>query len=67
LEGGFVYDILLKVILAAALLDLGRAAVRGQGEHASRARINIPAATKCVLKIDWKPISVFPEEAKRFR
>jgi hypothetical protein len=27
----------------------------------------VDKATKNVLSIDWKPISVFPEEAQRFR
>lgn len=27
----------------------------------------IDKANRKILRIDWKPISVFPEEAKRFR
>jgi len=62
-----MYEITIKLIVAAALLELGHAAVR-HGDIASRAGINrIERASRQVLRVDWKPISVFPEETARFR
>lgn len=49
-----MYALLVRLMLLAALLELG---------------IGMDGLTKLrdVLKVDWKPISVFPEEAKRFK
>ncbi|MBN8538071.1 MAG: hypothetical protein J0M15_13535 [Deltaproteobacteria bacterium] len=62
-----MYNIIIKLIIAAALLDLGISFSKME-DCSSRACWNqIQKASKKVIKIDWKPISVFPEEAKRFR
>jgi hypothetical protein len=62
-----VYEILIRLIVATALLDLGHALV-GPRQVDSRSDLGrIEQASRQALKIDWKPISVFPEEAKRFR
>jgi hypothetical protein len=51
-----MYQLLVRLMLLSALLQLG---------------ISVSDFSKCrsrhCLKIDWRPISVFPEEAKRFR
>lgn len=62
-----MYDVLLKVILATALLDLSHAAMGRHSRHAANSRIDLRSATASVLKVDWKPIAIFPEEARRFR
>ena len=65
--GGFMYDILIKVIVAAALLELGLT-FNHSGDCRSSARLDqIQRASKKVLHVDWTPISIFPEEGKRFR
>lgn len=51
-------DILVRVIVVAALLQLGL--------DFSSIGSGLPLATSKVLKIDWKPISLFPKEARRF-
>jgi len=53
-----MYNLLVKLMLIAALMQLGISVANyGKVEKASRD----------VLKVDWNPISVFPEEAKRFK
>lgn len=62
-----MYEIMIKLIVAAALLELGLTFSR-PGECESRECIGrLERASRQVLKVDWKPISVFPEEARRFR
>jgi len=62
-----MYNILIKLIVAATLLELGMN-ISSFKDCPSRACIvRLEQASRKVLKIDWKPISVFPEEAQRFR
>jgi hypothetical protein len=62
-----MYEILTKIIIAAALIELG-SSFKSVGDCSSRACLDkLQRASKQVLRIDWKPISVFPEEAKRFK
>lgn len=60
-------ELLLKLFIAAALLDFGHALLSAEKLPSRSGLERIDQATREVLKIDWKPISVFPEEAKRFR
>lgn len=62
-----MYDVLVKVIVAAALLQLGISLSKQDDCRSRQCLAKIQAASLEVLKIDWKPISVFPEEAKRFK
>ena len=62
-----MYELLVKLIVGASLLQLGLN-LSHSGECSSReclARVEL--ASRQVLKIDWKPISVFPEERVKFR
>jgi len=60
-------DIIIKLILAAALLELG-ITFKDIDECTSHKCLGrLEQASKKVLRIDWKPISIFPEEAGRFR
>lgn len=62
-----MYDIIIKLIVAAALLELG-ITLSSSDECTSRACLDqIQQASQKVLRIDWKPISVFPEHAKKFK
>ncbi len=62
-----MYDLLLKLIVAAALLDLGITFSR-TGDCSSRdCRGRVDRSVRQVLRIDWRPISVFPEEARKFQ
>ncbi|MFN8944174.1 MAG: hypothetical protein ACK5WZ_06080, partial [Pseudobdellovibrionaceae bacterium] len=63
----YVYNVLIKLIIAASLLELGLT-VSEIGECSSRACWKqLQQASDKVLRIEWKPISVFPEEAERFQ
>ena len=62
-----MYDALVKLIVLAAILQLGLSASDFIESGTARGSKRLNEASRRVLKIDWKPISVFPEEAKRFR
>jgi len=59
--------ILVRLMLLAALAQFGItfATFRDCRSRACIARIE--KASRDVLKVDWKPIEVWPEEGKRFR
>lgn len=62
-----MYDLLVRLMFISALLQLG-ITLNDVRECRSRAcLVRMDKAVKEVLRIDWKPISVFPEETKRFR
>ena len=62
-----MYDLLLKLIVSAALLDLG-ITFSHTGDCSSReSRGRLDRAVRQVLRIDWRPISLFPEQAQQFR
>ena len=53
-----MYNLLVKLMVVTALLQLGVSVANS---------LEVEKASRKVLQIDWKPISIFPEEAKRFR
>ena len=59
--------LLIKLIMMAAVLQLARNGVQLQDCHSRQCLQNIERASRDVLKIKWKPISIFPEQAKMFR
>lgn len=62
-----MYNILIKLIIAAALFDLGISFSKLEDCSSRQCWTQIQKASRKATHIDWKPISVFPEEAKRFR
>lgn len=62
-----MYSLLVKLLVIAALAQLGMNSLFGVTCKGKRCLSNVQAAQRAVLDIKWKPISVFPEEAKRFR
>jgi hypothetical protein len=62
-----MYNLLVKLLVLAALAELGLSMADIESCNSNRCRKKIDAASKQILKINWKPISVFPEEARRFR
>jgi hypothetical protein len=62
-----MYDLLVKMVVVAALAQFGMTVydVRDCRSHACMS--NIEKHSREVLNIDWKPMTVFPDEAKRFR
>lgn len=62
-----MYDLLVKAILCAALVQLGIRAADLTCTQSNRCIEKIERASRNILSIDWMPISIFPEDAKRFR
>ncbi len=62
-----MYQLLIRLMFIAALAEFGMK-VSDIGECRSRQCVKmLQARALDVLRIDWKPISVFPEEAKSLR
>jgi len=59
--------LLLRLILIAAALEFGIAVSDIESCHSEKCCKTMKKASRDVLKIDWKPIVIFEEEAKRFR
>lgn len=60
-------NLLVKLMLIAALTQFG-ISLADFGRCHTRACIQkVEKRSRDVLKVDWRPISIFPEEAKRFR
>lgn len=62
-----MYNLLIKLMVLSALIQLGISADKFFSCRSRQCSSRIEQASRDVLKINWKPISVFPEEAKRFR
>jgi hypothetical protein len=61
-----MYSSLLKLILLTTLAAFGMSYAGFFSCHSRECLRQVDRRTRDILKIDWKPISVFPEEAKRF-
>jgi hypothetical protein len=61
-----MYRILVKLVLLAAFLSCGISYSEFFSCHSRECLQTVEKRSRDVLKIDWKPISVFPEEDKRF-
>jgi hypothetical protein len=65
-RGDGMYDLLVKLMVVAALAQFGMTVYDVQ-DCRSRACIEkIEKHSREVLNVDWKPMTVFPEESKRF-
>jgi len=62
-----MYKLLLGLMAFAVLEQLGISIADFKDCHSRQCLRKIEKASLDVLKIDWKPVSVFPEEARRFR
>ena len=62
-----MYDLLVKLMLIAGLAQFGLTLSRVESCHSRQCLQQIEKHSRDVLNVDWKPLSVFPEEAKRFR
>lgn len=58
--------LLVRLMFLTALFQLGYAVSDLDNCHTRQCVQKIEKASRDVLKITWKPISIFPEEAKRF-
>ena len=62
-----MFNLLLKLMLATALLEAGIRLSEALSCDNRMCAGQVERASRDVLRIQWKPISVFPEEAKGFR
>lgn len=62
-----MYTFLIKLMLISALFQFGISLSEFRDCGSRQCLQRIEKASRNILKIDWKPISVFPNEAKRFR
>lgn len=62
-----MYDIFVKLMVLAALLELGISLDEWESCRSRECLVQLEKKSRDVLKIDWKPISVFPQEARRFQ
>jgi hypothetical protein len=62
-----MYSLLLRLMFISALIQLGFNITEVTSCSSRKCATRIELASRDILKIYWKPISVWPEEAKRFR
>ncbi len=62
-----MYSLLMKLMILSALVQLGFTLADLKDCHSKPCLRKIEKASHKVLQINWKPISVFPKEAKRFK
>ena len=62
-----MYDLLVRLFFVAALLELGHAAIRVDKCDSRECLGRMERISREVLRVDWRPISVFPEQARRLR
>ena len=61
-----MYQLLVRLMIATAIFELGFSASEFKNCLTRQCLQKIEKATRIVSKIEWKPISVFHKEAKRF-
>ncbi len=62
-----MYDLLVRLMLVAALAQFGISAKEFFECRQRSCLARVEANSRQILRIDWKPISLFPGEAKRFQ
>jgi len=62
-----VYDLLIRLMVMAVLAKLGLTLADFEHCDSLKCRQRLQSITNEVTRVNWRPISVFPEEAKRFR
>lgn len=62
-----MYSLLIRLMAVAALTQLGISLATFHDCRSKSCLARVEKASRDVLRIDWKPVSVFYGEAKRFR
>jgi hypothetical protein len=62
-----MYSLLIKLMVIAALIQLGISLSEFENCHSRQCLRKIEKASRDILGVDWRPITIFPEEANRFR
>lgn len=61
-----MYSLLVRLMAIAALTQLGIGLLELRDCRSRACFARLERASRDVLRVDWKPISVFPREAQRF-
>lgn len=61
-----MYDLLAKLMLVAAMAELGIFASEFRDCKGRACLARFEKASREILNVDWQPIRVFPNEARRF-
>jgi len=59
--------LLVRLTLLAALAEIGMSLFEFESCHTKECLQQVEKHSRDILKIDWTPISIFPEAAKRFQ
>ena len=62
-----MYYLLVRLMALAALAEIGMSVIELENCHSRQCLQQLEKRSRDILKIDWRPISIFPEEAKRFQ
>ena len=62
-----MYNVLIKLIVGVSLVQLGLSFKDLEKCGSRECLSQLEKASRQVLRIEWKAISVFPEEVRRFR
>ncbi|MCC6277232.1 MAG: hypothetical protein IT289_04875 [Oligoflexia bacterium] len=59
-------NLIVKLILIAALLQLGLSLSSFENCHSRQCLSRFERLSRAIVKVKWRPISIFKEEAQRF-
>ncbi len=62
-----MYKLLIRLMLITAAIQLGLSFKDITSCRSRECAGRLEKASRAVMHVDWKPISVWPEEAKRLR
>jgi hypothetical protein len=62
-----MYTLLIRLMLLAALVEFGISLSEFATCRSRQCIHKFETRSRDILRINWRPISVFPEEAKRFK
>lgn len=62
-----MYSLLIRLMLLSALFQFGISASDIFECRSRHCLVRLEKASRKVLDVEWKPVSVFPKEAKRFQ
>lgn len=62
-----MYSLIIRLLVITAFLEIGLSVTDFTDCKSRACASKLDTAKATVLKINWKPISMFPEEARKFR
>jgi hypothetical protein len=62
-----MYSVLIRLMVLAALTQLGITLADLRGCKGRECLVRIEKASRDVLRVEWRPTSIFPKERGKFR